>query len=229
MSMTPRISKLALTAHITCSVGWLGAVAAFLVLSIAGLTSHDAELVRGSYLSMNLIGLYMIIPLSLAAVTTGLIQSLGTEWGLFRFYWVLTKFTLTIGSTGLLMLHQFKAVEMAARRVSAVAPGTLPEIGGLGTELMSKAALALFVLLVVTTLSIFKPWGMTPYGRRKRQERMLGAQLDNASKLPGSDIDGNASIPLGFKIFAIGSAIVIAVFGLLHHLSGSSGSMHHRH
>lgn len=157
MSMTPHLSKLSLTTHITCSVGWLGAVAGFLVLSIAGLTSRDAEVVRGSYLSMNLIGLYMIVPLSLAALTTGLIQSLGTEWGLFRHYWVLTKLTLTVGATGLLMLHQFKAVETAARPVSALAPGTLPELGGLGTELLSKAALALLTLLVTTTLSVFKP------------------------------------------------------------------------
>src|SRR5258708_40185952 len=46
--MTPALRKLTITAHVTFSVGWLGAVAAFLVLSIAGLTSHDAEVVRGA-------------------------------------------------------------------------------------------------------------------------------------------------------------------------------------
>src|SRR5687768_2910550 len=54
-AMTPALHKLNLTAHVTSSVGWLGAVAAFLVLSIAGLTSQDPEIVRGSYLAMNLI------------------------------------------------------------------------------------------------------------------------------------------------------------------------------
>lgn len=77
--MTPRLSKFVLTMHITTSVGWLGAVAAFLVLSIAGVTSHDAEVVRGAYLSMNLIGLYMIVPLSFAALLTGVVQSLATH------------------------------------------------------------------------------------------------------------------------------------------------------
>jgi len=47
---------LALTVHITSSVGWLGAVAGFLALSIAGMVSRDAELVRGVYLAMNLVG-----------------------------------------------------------------------------------------------------------------------------------------------------------------------------
>src|SRR5687767_14207840 len=95
--------------------GWLGAVAAFLVLSIAGLTSRDAAIVRGSYLSMNLIGQFIIVPLSLAALISGLVQSLGTPCGLFRHYSVLVKFALTIGATFLLILHQFTAVARAAR------------------------------------------------------------------------------------------------------------------
>ena len=226
MTMTRYLSRVALTTHIACSVGWLGAVTAFLVLNIAGLTSHNAEVVRGAYLSMNLIGLYIIVPLSLAALTTGLIQSLGTEWGLFRHYWVLTKLTLTIVATGLLMVHQFGAVEKAARRVSAVAPGTLPEIGGLGTELVSKAGLAVLALLAITTLSIFKPWGLTRYGFRKRRKRQSCRPFAAASTLPSSDSEATTGLPLGFKVFAIVTAIVIALFGVLQHLTGGSIMLH---
>lgn len=228
MIMPPRLRRIALTTHIACSVGWLGAVAAFLVLNIAGLTSHNAEVVRGAYLSMNLIGLYIIVPLSLAALTTGLIQSLGTEWGLFRHYWVLTKLTLTIGATGLLMVHQFGAVEKAARRVLAVTPGTLPDMGGLGSELLSKAGLAAVALLAITVLSIFKPWGLTSYGLRRRSERLSGGSFAAASTQPSSDSEGTARLPLGFKVFAIVTAIVIALFGMLQHLTGG-GLMHHGH
>ena len=46
--LTPRIRKFALTAHVTSSVGGLGAGAAFLALAIAGLASQDAQLVRAS-------------------------------------------------------------------------------------------------------------------------------------------------------------------------------------
>ena len=168
MAMSPGVRKLALalTAHVTSSVGWLGAVAAFLVLSIAGLTSQDADLVRGAYLAMNLIGQFMIVPLSLAALLTGLVQSLGTPWGLFRHTWVVVKLILTIGSTLLLLLHQFTAVAGAARRVTATAAGSLPDVGRLGTQLVSDAALAILVLVVTAALSIYKPWGRTRYGRR---------------------------------------------------------------
>lgn len=228
MIMPPRLRRIALTTQIACSVGWLGAVAGFLVLNIAGLASHNVEVVRGAYLSMNLIGLYIIVPLSLAALTTGLIQSLGTEWGLFRYYWVLTKLTLTIGATGLLMVHQFGAVEKAARRVLAVAPGTLPEMHGLGIELVSKAGLAVVALIAITALSIFKPWGLTRYGLRKRSQRLSGRSFDAASTLPSSDSEATASLPLGLKVFAIATAMLIVLFGVLHHLTGG-GFMHHGH
>lgn len=81
MTMTPYLRKLALTVHIASSVRWLGAVAAFLVLSIAGFRSQNPEIARGAYLSMNLIGELIIVPLGIATLLTGLVQSLGTHWG----------------------------------------------------------------------------------------------------------------------------------------------------
>jgi hypothetical protein len=47
--MTPSLRKFILTAHVTLSVGWIGAVAAFLALAIAGLTAHDLRIVSASY------------------------------------------------------------------------------------------------------------------------------------------------------------------------------------
>ncbi|MCY9666404.1 hypothetical protein M5X11_15785 [Paenibacillus alginolyticus] len=82
MAMRPHVRKFALTVHVTSSVGWLGAVAVFLVLAIAGLTSTDAQLVRAVYLAMELTTRFVIVPMCLASLLTGLISSLGTEWGL---------------------------------------------------------------------------------------------------------------------------------------------------
>jgi hypothetical protein len=64
--MTPRLRKFALTAHVTSSVGWLGAVVAYPALAITGLTSPDAQRVQAVYLAMELIGWYVIVPLRLA-------------------------------------------------------------------------------------------------------------------------------------------------------------------
>lgn len=162
--MTPRVRKFALTAHVTSSVGWLGAVLAYVALAIAGLTSHDAQLARSTYLALELIGWFVIVPLSLATLLTGLVQSLGTEWGLVRHYWVFVKLLLTIGATTILLLHMPRVSGL-----SAIAAGTTWSSAGFvpqRVQLVVHAAGGLFVLLTTTILSIFKPWGRTAYGRR---------------------------------------------------------------
>jgi hypothetical protein len=77
--MTPGFRKFALTAHITFSVGWIGAVVAYLALGVAAVTSGDAQTMRAAWIGMELIGWFAIIPLALAALLTGLVMSLGTR------------------------------------------------------------------------------------------------------------------------------------------------------
>ncbi len=218
MTMTPHLRKFALTAHVVFSVGWLGAVAAFLVLSIAGLNSRDTGVVAGAYLSMNLIGLYVIVPMSLASLATGLVQALGTQWGLFRHYWVLMKFLLALLATYALLMHQFTAVAQAAKLVSGAAAGTLPgaELRSVGTELLGDVSGAVLVLLVVTTLSVYKPWGLTRYGRRKQQERSKVLQ----------QLDSETLTPLGFKILLAVVGVLVVAFKVVLHLTGHSLGSH---
>ncbi len=83
--MGRRVRKLVLTTHITSSVGWLGAVVCFLALGVVGLTSEDAQTVRGVYLVMEPAAWWVLVPL---AVMSLLIQSLAGAWGLFKHYWV---------------------------------------------------------------------------------------------------------------------------------------------
>lgn len=165
MIMTPLVRKVALTAHVTSSVGLLGAVAAFLALAVAGLTSQQAALVRGAYLATELIAWLVIVPLAFASLVTGLVQALGTKWGLFRHYWVLAKLALTI-LTIIVLLVQMKPIGILAG-AAAEATWSSPELAGLQLRVLLHAGGGLLVLLVVTTLAIFKPWGMTRYGARR--------------------------------------------------------------
>src|SRR5690242_10093438 len=105
MNMSSGFRKLILIVHITSSVGWFGAVAGFLALSLAGLTSQNAQLVRTVYLSMNLITWFVIVPFTFFSLLTGLVLSLGTKWGLFRYYWVLLKLVITVLATIVLLIH----------------------------------------------------------------------------------------------------------------------------
>lgn len=160
--MTPNVRKFAFTAHVTFSVGWLGAVVAYLPLAIAGLTSRDAEMVRAAYLAMESIGWFVIVPLSLTALLTGLVQSLGTEWGLLRHYWVFVKFLLTIGAVTVLLLHMPTVSRMAAG-VPAEMTFSNAHFGGERVQFVVHAVGGLLVLLTATVLSVYKPWGKTRY------------------------------------------------------------------
>ena len=163
--MIPPVRKFALTAHVTASVGWLGSVAAFLVLAIAGLRSADAETVRAAYLAMNLLGWYIIVPLCFASLATGLIQALGTPWGLLRHYWVIIKLLITLLSTIILLVHMRPIAHMAEAAAETILADT--DMRRLRVQLVVDAAAAVIALLVATTLSIYKPRGVTGYAAKK--------------------------------------------------------------
>jgi len=167
--MTPFFRKFGLTAHITFSVGWLGAVAGFLALALAGLTSQNPQLVLSSYISMELISRFVIIPACIGTLLTGLIQSIGTQWGLFRYYWILVKLLLTIAATIVLLLHM-QPISYMAEMASGMTLSN-SDLRGLRIQLIADAGAALLVLLVATTLSVYKPWGITPYGLRRLNEQ----------------------------------------------------------
>jgi hypothetical protein len=164
--MTPPLRKLALTAHVIVSVGWLGAVAAFLVLALAGLAGSDDRTVRGAYLSMDLMTWWIIVPFCVASLVTGVLQSLGTGWGLLRHYWVLLKLLLTMFATILLLVHTSPIGYMAS--VAAEMPLAGGQLRDVRLQLVADAAAALLVLLTATALSVYRPQGLTPYGWRRR-------------------------------------------------------------
>jgi hypothetical protein len=162
--MSPGLRKFALTAHLTCSLGWTGAVMAYLALGIAAVTSPDAQTMRAAWIAMEVTGWYVIVPLALAALLTGLVMALGTRWGLFRHYWVLFSLVLTIFATVVLLLHM-PDVSVLADVARGADGASLDRLGG---DLFHPG-LGLVVLLVIQAMNMYKPRGMTPYGLRKQQ------------------------------------------------------------
>jgi hypothetical protein len=170
MIMTPRVRKGALTAHVISSVGWLGAVGVFLAHAILGVTSEDAQMVRAVYLVMEPAAWLVLVPLAFASLLTGIVQSLGTTWGLFRHYWVLFKLLINVFATIVLLMYTQTLGYLAD--VAAQTTLSSEDLRLLRTpSVVIHAALALLVLLVATVLAVYKPRAVTPYGRRKQQEQ----------------------------------------------------------
>lgn len=168
MTMTPHLRKFVLTAHVTFSVGWLGAVVSFLALALVGLMSNDDRIVRAAYIAMELTTWFVIVPLAIGSLASGLVQSLGTNWGLFRHYWIVAKFLITIVGTILLVVHTRPIGILAGAAKEVLIP--ISHYRGLQIQLVGDAIAAIVLLLTATTLSLYKPFGLTAYGRRKQAE-----------------------------------------------------------
>lgn len=181
MTMTPRLRKIALTAHVILSVGWFGAVAGFIVLAITGLTSQDAQMVRAADRLMALTGWFVIVPLCLAALLTGIVSSLGTPWGLFRHYWVVAKLLLNVFATIILLIYMQSLSYIAG--VAAKTTSSGGDLSGLRSDAsVLHASGTLLLLIVATVLSVYKPRGMTRYGWRKQyEERTVSASVEAAT------------------------------------------------
>lgn len=180
MTMPPRLRKLALIVHVTSSVGWLGAVLAFLALSVIGLTSQDPATVRGVYLVMEPAAWYALVPLAFAALLTGIVQSLGTPWGLFRHYWVLFKLLINVVATVVLLIYMGTFRSMA--HMAADPDAELSSVRNFSPVLHS--VLALVVLLLAMVLAVYKPRGVTPFGQRERRTQREGRSAPGAMSVP---------------------------------------------
>jgi hypothetical protein len=164
--MTPRLRRFALTAHVVSSVGWLGAVVVFLALALVGLLHDDPRVVRSAYVTMEATAGLVLVPLAVAAFVTGVIQGLGTHWGLIRHYWVLIKLIITVVATVVLQLYLQTLGSLAAlARDGDFGAGDLGRVRSPSPVLHAAAAIVL--LLVTTALAIYKPKGQTGLGRRR--------------------------------------------------------------
>lgn len=162
MTMRPDLRKFTFTAHITSSLGWIGAVVAFLAMAVIALTSQDERTVRGAYLVMAPAAWFVLVPLAHASLLSGIVLSLGTTWGLFRYYWVVLKLGITVFCTVILLIYMGTFRQMAG--VAADPVVNLEAVRNASPVL--HASVALVLLLIATVLGVYKPLGLTAYGRR---------------------------------------------------------------
>ena len=173
MIMTSRLRKFALASHIILAVGWIGAVAGYIALDVAAATSQNVQTLRAAYLAMELIAWYVIVPLALASLLSGLIMSVGTKWGLFRHYWVLISLLLTTIATVVLLVETQTISYFADIAADPTTSGD--DLRALGNTLVHSVG-GIAVLLVILVLNMYKPRGMTQYGWRKQQEQRRASQ-----------------------------------------------------
>jgi hypothetical protein len=215
--MTPTLRRVTFTTHITSSVGWVGAAMAFLALAVIGVTSEDERTVRGAYLVMAPAAWFVLVPLAHASLLSGIALSLGTTWGLFRHYWVVAKLLITVFATVILLIYMGTFRQMAGVAADPVVDLTLVR----NASPIVHAILASILLLTATALAVYKPSGMTAYGRRKQAEQReasLSVTLQHRSTTYAIAASRTPRWMYGSGIIAIG---IVLLFVLVH-LAGNS-------
>lgn len=215
--MIPSIRKLALTTHISVSVGWIGAVLAYLVLVVAAITSHDAPTLRAAWIGMELIGWYLIVPLAVVALLSGLMMALGTPWGLFRHYWVSISLGLTAVATVVLLQHMPTVSSFARIAADVDSSGNGALRGALPGELL-HAGLGLVVLLAIEAINVYKPRGMTAYGRRVSQRIVPSPGRVDATS--GAGPATTTRTPRWVHALWIHAVGLVLLFAILHLATG---------
>jgi hypothetical protein len=160
--LRPRLRKAFVTAHVGLSVGWLGLATAMTALAVTGLTTADPGLRHHVYRIMHLFDLVIVIPTVVLAIVSGLVVSLGTQWGLVRHRWVLAKFVLSLGIPLVAGFQHLWISELIDR--TAADPGATA--GGLGVRLLVCFVAYDVTLWTATGLSVFKPGGRTRWAER---------------------------------------------------------------
>ncbi|GAA4336728.1 hypothetical protein [Flaviaesturariibacter amylovorans] len=199
MAMPNRISKLVLTGHVTSSVGWLGAVAVFIALATTALSTDSIQVARATYIAMDVSTRYVIVPFCFASLATGMLQALGTRWGLFKHYWIVVKLVLTVAMTAFLVLHMGPIGQLEGLALEQ-SQRTAEEASSV-INLIKKAAAAFLGLLAVTTISVYKPWG-----------KLTARKPQNS--------DQRAKKPASFYVLVI--LIVVIMLLIVSHLTGGT-------
>jgi hypothetical protein len=219
--MTPALRRFTFTTHITSSIGWVGAVLAFLALAIIGFTSDDPLKVRGAYLLMAPAAWFVLVPLAHASLLSGIVLSLGTTWGLFRYYWVVLKLGITAFATVILLIYMG-----TFRQMAGVAADPAVDLEGVrNASPIVHAILALVLLLSATVLGVYKPFGTTAYGARRLQDhRRPVSVLMPASGGTAREQDADSTLAWIYVVGAV--ALGLALLVVILHLTGASPTHH---
>jgi hypothetical protein len=134
--LTPRPRNALLSLHIAAAVGVLGADLALLTLALSGL-----------YSSALLIAEWVVEPLAVTALGSGLFLATLGPYGVVRYWWTAVKLAITAVLTGAVFLVLTPGLERAAEGGANPQPATL----------LLAPALATALLLTNVALAVFKP------------------------------------------------------------------------
>ncbi|MGH8903187.1 MAG: hypothetical protein ACRDYA_16340 [Egibacteraceae bacterium] len=133
---------------------------------------------RAAYTSMELLIHPFLPTLAISAFVSGIVLSVGTKWGLFKHYWIVTKLLLNIA----VILLGANIVKSLVEQALAATAGAAPELGATGALLVVASSTNLAMLVAATVVSVYKPWGKTRRLGLRRRAATASAPTSSSSR-----------------------------------------------
>jgi hypothetical protein len=150
-----------LSAHIGFAALWTGTVLSMFLLSLRNTKSTNAEVLYALNSAINLLDDYIVIPSAIGSVMTATFLCWMTNYGFTKFYWVITKWILTIGLVifGTFWLFPWgnAAEKLAAQEGLQALDSPIYSLDAKGV-LIGTVIQVLFLCIIIA-ISVLKPWG----------------------------------------------------------------------
>jgi hypothetical protein len=145
-----RWRKLLLTVHVVATVSLIGTDLVLVALGISGVRGADPRTV---YPAAYLVEVWLVAPLVVVALGTGVLQAVLSRWGLAKYWWVTIKLVTTATFTGLVPLVIIPS--LAASADAALAARMFTPAQRLPLAIVPALAVAVLVFNVI--LARYKP------------------------------------------------------------------------
>lgn len=150
MSLEPRWRKPLLTLHVAASVSLIGTD---LVLVLLGAWSLTGANPRSVYPPAFLVEAWLVAPLAVIALGTGVLQGVLTSWGLVRYWWTTIKLAITATFTVLIFAVLLPRLAHNADAANAGQAFTAAQ----RTTITLVPAIAVALLVLNVALGLAKP------------------------------------------------------------------------
>ncbi|MBI0579179.1 DUF2269 family protein [Neobacillus cucumis] len=159
LSLTKR--KWLLILHLMFSAIMLGVSIVFLILSITAANTNDVNVLKACYSSMHVLAKTSVRASTIGAVVTGILLSVLTQWGLFKFYWIIVKEGLTLLS---IFLGPIAMYSLTLKAITLTTKDGIniffdPAFTVNKWQLWCGIILQVISLVSMFVISVFKPWG----------------------------------------------------------------------
>ncbi|MBS4201756.1 hypothetical protein KHA93_19315 [Bacillus sp. FJAT-49732] len=147
-----------LTIHLIFSAIMLGNMVTFLILSITAAGTGSEQLVGSCYQIMHVLSKTSVRASTIGTLVSGILLSIWTKWGLFKFYWIIVKEILT----ALLLFLNLWGMYAWTMNTLAGFESNMNQLDMymFHIDLWTGIVIQILSLLFIFVISVFKPWGM---------------------------------------------------------------------